>query len=85
MVDQVYSYVGISPCGCIRAATVDNPEHAKYVRRDVAAFMRYGDTIERMEIERARIQFCMDKHPKKTGCPHTGACPHRKNLTQDSS
>lgn len=72
-----YAYVGISPCGCIRAASVDNPEHAAHVRRDVSAFMRAGDTIERMEVEAVRKQFCTAPHPKKTGCPHPGACPTR--------
>ncbi len=75
-----HSYVSISPCGCIRAATVDSPEHAKEVRRDVASFMRSGDTIERMKTEDVRVKFCFDKHPKKAGCPHPGACPHRAKV-----
>ena len=73
----VMAYVGVSPCGCIRAATVDNPEHAKDVRKDVAAFMRAGDTIERLSVELARMQFCGNKHPKDTGGPHPAACPYR--------
>ena len=73
-------YIGVSACGCIRAATVDNPAHAKEVRKDVTSFMRYGDTIERMTSEQVRVKFCIDKHirsGKVQTCPHPGACPHR--------
>ena len=79
-----YAYIGVSPCGCIRAATVDNPQHAKEVRKDVASFMRYGDTIERMPVEQVRVKFCVDKHlykGKAVTCPHPQACPHRNKTT----
>ena len=70
------SYVGVDKtCGCIRAATVDNEEHAKDVRRDVLEFMKWA-TIERLSVDEVRQQFCADRHPR-TGCPHPGVCPHR--------
>jgi len=72
-----YAYVGISPCGCIRATVVDNPGRAKWVRKEVASFMRAGDTIERMAVELVRVRFCTDIHPRKGGCPHPGDCPYR--------
>mgnify|MGYP001610563214 CR=1 FL=1 len=74
---QAYAYVGIDPCGCIRAATVDGPAWGRDVRRDINAFLRYGGTVERMEIERVRVQFCVTKHGPKGKCPHPGSCPER--------
>ena len=82
MTTEVFAYVGIAQCGCVRAMTVDNPEHAKDVRRNVREFMRYGP-VERWPIERVRVQFCLDKHPtrgKAKGCPHPGACPYRQQV-----
>jgi hypothetical protein len=80
---ETFAYVGIKECGCIRAATIDNPSYKKEVRRDVAEFLKWG-TVERVSVERARVQFCGDEHPH-TGwgktyqqtCPHPQACPHR--------
>mgnify|MGYP001595242035 CR=1 FL=1 len=83
MAEQAYAYVGVAPCGCIRCVTVDVPAYAKTVRRDVASFMRSGYTIERMAVERVRVRLCLDKHSKKAGCPHLGACPHRANEPEE--
>ncbi len=74
-----FAYVGIDPCGCVRAATVDNPVHAKEARRDVREFMKHG-IIERWPIEQARQSLCFTNHPtrgKDKGCPHPGECPRR--------
>ena len=75
------AYVGVSPCGCIRAAVADRPEHAKAVSKDVASFIANGDIVERMSGDQVRVKFCFDKHQqprgKPTVCPHPGACPHR--------
>ena len=68
------SYIGVDKCGCVLAATVDNPEHAKYVRRDVLEFMKWG-FVERVEVEEARRQLCCAPHKK--GCPHPQQCPNR--------
>jgi hypothetical protein len=67
------AYVGISECGCARSATVDDPEHRSQVRKDVASFMRHGDTIERHTAEWVRASLCLVNH--KPACPHPGACP----------
>jgi hypothetical protein len=71
------AYVGIAPCGCMRAAVVDEPKHAKDVRKDVSGFMRDGLTVERVPVALVRVRLCLDKHPK-VGCPHEHACPHAK-------
>ena len=75
----VYAYVGKEPCGCIRAATVDRVETAKYMRRDVDSFLKHGMTLERMPIEVVRKKFCLANHKK--GCPHPDlgrGCQSRK-------
>ena len=69
-------YVGRCKCGNIVAATVidvDNltpeaqREHEKYVRKDVAEFMRDGLTIEQMDVEEVRKSFaaCICPKPEK--------------------
>lgn len=78
------AYVGVEPCGCIRAVTVDNPDHAKDVRRNVLEFLRFG-TVERMSVEKARVALCFDKHGTKNNvCPHPNACPHRTKEPADA-
>ena len=78
MVNQPeFAYVGVETCGCITAAVVDNPDHAKDVRRAVSGFMRWG-TVERMPLAEIRKAICLTKHPQKTGCPHPGECPSRR-------
>lgn len=73
-----YAYVGVAECGCIRAAAVDNPAHAKEVRKDVSGFMRDGMVVERRTVAEARVQLCLTGHGKKgLDCPHAGACPER--------
>ena len=71
-----HAYIGIARCGCVLGVTIDNPAHAKEVRRDVQAFMRAGDTIERVTVEVAREKFCIVNHRK--GCPHPQNCPGDK-------
>lgn len=48
------SYVAFHECGRIVAATVDNKEHAKAVAIDVARWVRLGDKVQRMSVEKAR-------------------------------
>lgn len=64
----VWAYAARSACGCIRGATVDNPDHAKEDRRNVMEFMKLGDTIERMTVEQVRTDLCVKPH-KKNVCP----------------
>lgn len=49
-----FAYVGRKPCGCIGAAFVDKPEHAKDIAREVASWIRDGLTVERMTTEEVR-------------------------------
>lgn len=55
-------YVGIRPCGCVVAATVDDPDDAKTVAQDVAGFLRSGLKVEPMDTEEVRKRL--------RGCPH---------------
>lgn len=62
--DQM-AYVGIKSCGCVVAATVDNPAHQKEVAKDVATFIKEGLTIERKTCAWVRENFegckCQEK------------------------
>ena len=77
--EDTFTYIGISACGCVRAAVVDNPDHRADVRKHVTAFMRQGDTIERVKSDQIRFLFCASKHTgrKHDICPHPQACPER--------
>lgn len=61
-------YIGRCP-KCLRAcaATVDMPEYATHVRRDVAQFMKEGLTIERQTVKWVRDNFesCACVKPSK--------------------
>ena len=73
---EVFAYQAIDPCGCVRAATIDDPKHAKEVKRDLAQFLKHAAYIERVPLEKVRVTLCTDKHPKEV-CPHPQACPYR--------
>ena len=53
--DETPCYVGVRPCGCWVAATVDEPRNT-LVRKDVADFMRHGLTIERKPVWEVRLK-----------------------------
>ena len=73
-----HAYVGVAPCGCIRAATVDDDVHPKDVAADIVGFMRGGMTLERVSLEGGPVRLCWAEHaPGSLGCPHDGACPER--------
>lgn len=61
-----YAYIGIKPCGCCVAATVDDPEHKADVASDVQEFIESGFHVERVKIEDARIRLQQCKHGKGT-------------------
>jgi len=48
------AYIGRSPCGCVRAATVDDPARARDVAKEIAAMVRGKLTIERVTCESVR-------------------------------
>lgn len=63
-----YCYIARKPCGCVCAATVDIPEMQKDNAREIAKWIRWGCTIERMTVEAARplLTFdCNHDKPKK--------------------
>lgn len=57
------AYIGVSPCGCVPAVTVDEPEHAKDVAKDISGWIKRGRTVERVTMDEARERLTMD-------CPH---------------
>jgi hypothetical protein len=54
MSDSAMAYVARKPCGCVVAATVDEPRHAKDVAKSIAKWVRAGDAVERMTVGEAR-------------------------------
>lgn len=50
-----HSYVGVLPCGCRVAATVDTPGDEKRVAKDVASFIKDGLRVERVTNEEVRL------------------------------
>ena len=49
------AYAGFcQSCGHLVSATVDDPDHAKDVRKDVSQFMRDGLRIERVSCQTVR-------------------------------
>lgn len=53
-VSERASYVGIAPCGCVRAASVDECDRKQEVARFCAEVVRDGLRLERWETERTR-------------------------------
>ena len=60
-----HAYVGILPCGCCVAAVVDTGD--KFTAKEVAGFIRRGDTVERQTIEwvRQNLHRCTHEKPPK--------------------
>ena len=54
--DIQFAYVGRKACGCMVAATLDDPTWPKRMATDVADFIKDGLTIERVSIETVRDQ-----------------------------
>ena len=51
---MAYAYIARKECGCIVAATMDSAAHRVEVARDVAAWIRKGLTIERVESDQVQ-------------------------------
>ena len=62
MTEELMSYIGRKPCGCVVFATIDRPEYKKDIAREIGKCLRQGLTIERMPVEQAR--------PLITKCHH---------------
>lgn len=52
-----YSYVGYAPCGCMKAAIIDDPARPREVAREVASWIRSGLTVERVKHQIVRDNF----------------------------
>ena len=68
-----YAYLGVAGCGCALGVVVDNPIHAKEVRREVSKFLREGLVIERATVGEAGARLCVASH--RESCPHPQECP----------
>lgn len=62
-----YAYVGVEPCGCVSAAVVDMPDHAKDVAKAVAEMIQHGSSVQRVTIEQCRALGFGCKHNPKWG------------------
>lgn len=62
---EAMAYIGRDANGCVLAATVDDPKHIRDVAREIASWVRLGDTLERMAVEQVRaLDF-----GHRSGCP----------------
>jgi hypothetical protein len=66
MADTGYSYIGREPCGCVTCATVDDEDHKKDIAKDIARWVRWGLTIERVPHEYVRQHLASCKCKKVT-------------------
>lgn len=59
MTDQVFCYIGKCACGCgaVRAAAVDKPQYKDDTAAFVADCIKDGMQVDRMEVEKVRIEF----------------------------
>lgn len=58
-------YIGKKPCGCILAATADEPKRKNETAKEIAEWIRDGMTIERVTTAYVRENFyCKDHKPK---------------------
>lgn len=55
--EQVMAYIAREKCGCVTGATIDNPQHRKEVAKDVAAWVRDGRIVERVDSGYVRAEF----------------------------
>lgn len=63
MSGELMAYIGReADCGCVTCVTIDNPDHKREVAKDVAQWVRWGMTVERVAADEARQMF--------TSCPH---------------
>ena len=60
-------------CGCVTAATVDRPDSAKFVAREIARWVKEGRRVERMSVDRARPLIGPCKHRRQKAAPAPAA------------
>lgn len=56
------SYIGQAPCGCIKLAIVDNPEHAKDTAREISKAIKQGYKIRRVTCDYVRKHWDCKRH-----------------------
>lgn len=59
-----YAYLGREACGCVTCVTLDAPTHKREVAKDVAQWLRWGMTVERVTVEAARQAWAVCEHKK---------------------
>lgn len=64
-------------CGCVQAIMVDRSEDPQ---THLMAWSRWGN-IQHVPLESAAALLCLERHPRKTGCPHPNACPNLRAAT----
>lgn len=69
-----YAYVGRRPCGCVRAATVDDHRDPRRIARNVAEMIESGLAVERVPTAYVRVAFgrcdlCDPPRPVQEGLP----------------
>lgn len=72
--NEVMCYVARKSCGCIIAATVDEPDMQKENAKEVARWMRKGFTVDRVTVQHVRDNF------EGRYCPHEPEPPEQTQL-----
>jgi hypothetical protein len=57
-----YAYIGRESCGCVTCVTLDDPGHKREVAKDIANWVRWGMSVERVAVEDARSAFTTCSH-----------------------
>lgn len=65
MSEDHFAYVGITACGCMVCATVDDPRWNRETAKDVAVWLRDGLRVERISVERVRAELTPCTHKVK--------------------
>ena len=80
VVAERFAYIGIEPCGCVSAATVDSPDRKRDVAKFVAELLRDGCTVERVSVKDARTRLALCPHNPKWGRGEPTLIPAQETL-----
>lgn len=53
--ETTLAYASFKDCGCLSMITVDRPEYARAVAKEVAAAIRKGERVEHLTVAAARL------------------------------
>ena len=70
---EAMAYIGREPCGHVTCITVDALDHKAQTGREIAKWVRWGLTVERVTVEQARQQFAGLSHKQ---CNSGGGTTH---------